>query len=321
MPGNYQGKRVARSHKVTMIVIAAVVAAAAAAAIFFLKYYGGAEKNPDAAHIGSGSGAGSASRPDVSTSQDPTEIPDEPKAPPYDFSQPVPEGEPVENSYFDDAAFVGDSRTDGFMLYSGIGTGENLAANGVSIFKLAERKSLTIDGEKYTPLEALALKQYGKVYIALGVNELGYNNDKGYYEKFCAAIDEVRRVQPNAVIYIQGLIPVNEAQYLAATGHDYLTNDHLRIYNQLMQQVAEEKKVAYVNVYEAFADENGSLPEGDSRDGVHLYKESCQRWLEYLRTHTVEFDTLYPDGPPPVEVPDPEPAGPDTSTADGSGQG
>ena len=114
---------------------------------------------------------------------------------------------------------------------------------------------------------------------------------------------------------------MNEAQYLAATGHDYLTNDHLRIYNQLMQQVAEEKKVAYVNVYEAFADENGSLPEVDSRDGVHLYKESCQRWLEYLRTHTVEFDTLYPDGPPPVEVPNPESAGPDTSTADGSGQG
>lgn len=319
MSGNYQGKRVARSHKIAMIVIAAVVAAAAAAAIFFLKYYDGAEKNPDAAHVGSGSGGGIASEPDVSTSQDPPEVPDEPKAPPYDFSQPVPEGEPVENSYFDDAAFVGDSRTDGFMLYSGIGTGENLAANGVSIFKLAERKSLTIDGEKYTPLEALALKQYGKVYIALGVNELGYNNDKGYYEKFCAAIDEVRRVQPNAVIYIQGLIPVNEAQYLAATGHDYLTNDHLRVYNRLMQQVAEEKKVAYVNVYEAFADENGSLPEGDSRDGVHLYKESCQRWLEYLRTHTVEFDTLYPDGPPPVEVP--QPAGPDTSTADGSGQG
>ncbi len=321
MPGNYQGKRVARSHKIAMIVIAAVVAAAAAAAIFFLKYYDGAEKNPDAAHIGSGSGAGSASGPDVSTFQDPPKVSDEPKAPPYDFSQPVPEREPVENSYFDDAAFVGDSRTDGFMLYSGIGTGENLAANGVSIFRLAERKSLTIDGEKYTPLEALALKQYGKIYIALGVNELGYNNDKGYYEKFCAAVDEVRRVQPNAVIYIQSLIPVNEAQYLAATGHDYLTNDHLRIYNQLMQQVAEEKKVAYVNVYEAFADENGSLPEGDSRDGVHLYKESCQRWLEYLRTHTVEFDTLYPDGPPPVEVPDPEPAGPDTSTADGSGQG
>ena len=201
------------------------------------------------------------------------------------------------------------------MLYSGIGTGEDLSATGISIFKLAERKSLTINGEKYTALEALALKEYGKVYIALGINELGYNNDKGYYEKFCAAIDEIRRIQPGAVIYIQGLIPVNEKQSQAHTGKNYLTNDHLRTYNQLMQQVAEEKQVAYVDVYEAFVDENGALPEGDSRDGVHLYKESCQRWLEYLKTHTVDFDVLYPDGLPAVETP-----APDTSAEDGSVQ-
>ena len=31
----------------------------------------------------------------------------------YDFTQPAPETEAVDNSYFEDAAFVGDSRTDG----------------------------------------------------------------------------------------------------------------------------------------------------------------------------------------------------------------
>ena len=311
MSDGYRGKNSSRNILVMVLAFLATLALAAAIFLFFQTRQTGTELDS------SQSGSSSAAKSEIPSPDPQEQI--VPLPPAYDFSQPAPAREAVDNLYFEDAAFVGDSRTDGFMLYSGIGTGENLAANGVSIFKLAERKSLTIDGEKYTPLEALALKQYGKVYIALGVNELGYNNDKGYYEKFCAAIDEVRRVQPNAVIYIQGLIPVNEAQYLAATGHDYLTNDHLRVYNQLMQQVAEEKKVAYVNVYEAFADENGSLPEGDSRDGVHLYKESCQRWLEYLRTHTVEFDTLYPDGPPPVEVP--QPGGPDTSTADGSGQG
>lgn len=317
---NYQGKHVARNRRAAFI-LAAVMAVMVliAAVIIVQKYWNSAPQDPAQGSSASRSG-GSAGQPDsAGASQPALSVPDEPKVPPYDFSRPVPEREAVENSYFDDAAFVGDSRTNGFMLYSGIGTGENLAANGVSIFRLSERKSLTIDGEKYTPLEALSLKQYGKVYIALGVNELGYNNDKGYYEKFCAAIDEIRRSQPNAVIYIQGLIPVNEDQYLAATGHDYLTNDHLRVYNQLMQQVAEEKKVVYVDVYEAFVDENGSLPEGDSRDGVHLYKESCQRWLEYLKTHTVDFDTLYPDGPPAVE--EPERAEPDATTVDGSEQG
>lgn len=249
-------------------------------------------------------------RPDVSN------VAVENPSPPYDFSQPVPQSEAVDNRYFEDAAFVGDSRTDGFLLYSGIGTGENLTSNGLSIFRLADRKALTIGEERYTLLEALALKEYGKVYISLGINELGYNDDDGFYRSYCGAIDEIRRVQPNAVIYIQGLIPLNEAQYTAATGRDYLKNDHLRVYNDLLRQAAEEKRVVYLDLYSEFVDENGSLPEEDSRDGVHLKKDACQRWLAYLKTHTVEFDTLYPDGPPPVE-----PAEPETTAADGSGQG
>lgn len=314
---NYRGKHVARSRRAAAVALILIAAAVMGAAVFFVwnsRRGGGEPRNPGAGSA-AGTPAGSVSTPEPAVTTPAPDVPKEPEAPPYDFSRPVPEREAVENSYFDDAAFIGDSRTNGFMLYSGIGTGEDLSATGISIFKLAERKSLTINGEKYTALEALALKEYGKVYIALGINELGYNNDKGYYEKFCAAIDEIRRIQPSAVIYIQGLIPVNEKQSQAHTGKNYLTNDHLRTYNQLMQQVAEEKQVAYVDVYEAFVDENGALPEGDSRDGVHLYKESCQRWLEYLKTHTVDFDVLYPDGPPAVETP-----APDTSAEDGSVQ-
>lgn len=314
---NYRGKHVARSRRIAAVVLILIAAAVMGAAVFFVwnsRRGGGEPRNPGA-ESAAGTSAGSVSTLEPAVSTLGPAVPKEPEVPPYDFSRPVPEREAVENSYFDDAAFIGDSRTNGFMLYSGIGTGEDLSATGISIFKLAERKSLTINGEKYTALEALALKEYGKVYIALGINELGYNNDKGYYEKFCAAIDEIRRIQPGAVIYIQGLIPVNEKQSQAHTGKNYLTNDHLRTYNQLMQQVAEEKQVAYVDVYEAFVDENGALPEGDSRDGVHLYKESCQRWLEYLKTHTVDFDVLYPDGLPAVETP-----APDTSAEDGSVQ-
>ena len=177
-----------------------------------------------------------------------------------------------------------------------------------------------MEGETYTLLEALALEEYGKVYLSLGVNELGIYKDKSFYSSYSAAIDQIRLVQPGAVIYIQGLIPVNEAQVEEHNGNKYnLSNDHLRVYNDLMRQVAEEKQVVYLDLYSEFADENGSLPEGLSRDGVHLTKEPCQRWLEYLKTHTVDFDALYPDGPPVVELPEPE--GPEISTADGSEPG
>lgn len=214
----------------------------------------------------------------------------------YDFSQPVPAGPEVDNSYFADAAFIGDSRTDGFMLYSGIGCGKNLSSNGLSIFKLKEKKALTIDGQKYTLLEALALEQYGKVYLSLGVNELGYNNDKGFYQKYCDAIETIRQLQPNAVIYIQGLIPLNEGVIAQTGGSSYLTNEHLRVYNDLMRKAAQEEGVVFLDLYSEFVDANGELPAEASKDGVHLRGAWCRQWLAYLKTHTVDYDTLYPSG-------------------------
>lgn len=330
---NYQGKHAARKRwAAALLIAAAVVAAIAAAVLVYQKYRDRPAQPPDLSREDppAVSAAGSVSSdgsqpPDVTP--DPPPEDSLPEDAPYDFSQPAPQREAVDNSYFDDAAFVGDSRTDGFMLYSGIGTGTNLTSNGLSIFKLAEKEALKIDGKKYTLLEALALEQYGKVYLSLGVNELGIHNDGRFYDSYCAAIDEIRKVQPNAVIYIQGLIPLNEKQIEEYNGNKYnLTNEHLRVYNDLMRQAAEEKQVVYLDLYSEFADENGALPEGVSRDGVHLVKDACKQWLDYLKTHTVEFDELYPDGLPGAEEPgEPgeggEPAQPDTSTEDGSVQG
>ena len=310
----YHGKRVAKGHRslVLLAVFAAVVMLLAAAALIYLKYWnknvpmsGGSQYVPR--QDGGASSSSPPSEPAQSSSDVPPDPASEPEGPPqaplYDFSQPAPERESVDNSYFDDAAFVGDSRTDGFMLYSGIGTGRNLTSNGLSIFSLAEKEALTIDGGKYTLLEALALEEYGKVYLSLGVNELGTYNDESFYRSYCEAIDRIRLTQPKAVIYIQGLIPINEGQIEAYNGNKYnLTNEHLRVYNDLMRRAAEEKQVVYLDLYSEFVDENGALPEELSRDGVHLTKEPCQQWLAYLKSHTVDFDTLYPDGPPVVEL-------------------
>jgi len=227
----------------------------------------------------------------------------------YDFSQPVPESEPVNNEYFHTAAFVGDSRTEGFLIYSGVGGGKNLTSNGLSIFKLAEKKAMTIGGKEYTLLEALALDTYDKVYLSLGVNELGVYDDEGFYRSYCRAIEAIRTIQPDAVIYIQGLIPLNEGVIAKTIKRDYLTNEHLRVYNDLMRKAAEDKQVAFLDLYSAFVDENNELPADASHDGVHLSKDYCKKWLAYLQTHTVSFDELYGaplEEPFPEEMPKPE---------------
>ncbi|MCI9155306.1 MAG: hypothetical protein HFF44_00015 [Lawsonibacter sp.] len=330
MPNVYRGKHLAQigpKHVLRYLCAAILVVAAAAALGFYLQSQSLHSPNatpqqnpPPTENTAASAGPSASAAP---------QVPDSPAVPAYDFSQPAPEREAVDNSYFTDAAFVGDSRTDGFMLYSGVGTGKNLTSNGLSIFKLDERKSLTVGDKEYTLLEALALEEYGKVYLCLGINELGIYRDNDFYESYCSAIDQIRRVQPNAVIYIQGLIPVNISEVENYNGNKYgLSNDHLRVYNDLMRQAAEEKQVVYLDLFSAFADENGELPQGASRDGVHLGKDACMKWLDYLKTHTVDFDVLYPNGPPAMEPTQPDqpaeppaPAQPDTSTADGSVSG
>lgn len=254
----------------------------------------GSSSAPDTSDGSSSGSAPDVSIPDGSSTSQPDGSGQDSTSSVYDFSSPVPESDPVDNSYFEDAAFIGDSRTDGFLIYSGIGCGENLTSNGLSIFKLETKKAITIDGQSYTALEALSRKQYGKVYLSLGVNELGYYDDQGFYEAYCRAIDAIRACQPNAVIYIQGLIPLNESVIAATGGASYLTNEHLLLYNDLMKKAAEEKQVAFLDLNPAFTGSDGQLPADASKDGVHLTKAYCEQWLDYLKTHTVDYDTLYP---------------------------
>ena len=57
-------------------------------------------------------------------------------------------------------------------------------------------------------------------------------------------------------------------------------------YNELIQKMAEKKGAVYLNVAEAVGLDSGALPEEASTDGVHLNKEYCLKWLDYLKSHT-----------------------------------
>ena len=217
-------------------------------------------------------------------------VPEPPAPPPvslpYDFSQPVPQSEPVGTEYFSDAAFVGDSRTDGFYLFSGVGGGDNLTATGLSVFTLSTKQAIKTEYGTLTVLDALERKSYGKVYLSLGVNELGYHNNDAFYAAYCAAIDAIRTRQPDAVIYVQTLIPLNEGRIKASGGASYLTNEKLIVYNEIIRRVAREKQVPLLDLYSVFV-VDGQLPEDFSRDGVHLTAAYYPIQLDYFKTHTV----------------------------------
>ena len=206
----------------------------------------------------------------------------------YDYAAPVPEGEAVEDDWFADAAFLGDSLTDGLLLYSGIKGADNLSYKGMTVQTVRTDKVIRQDGAKYTPLEALGRKTYGKVYILLGVNELGWYNDQRFYDCYAQLVDLVRKAQPDAQIYLQTLLPVTAEK---SERHEWLKNEKIAVYNDLIAQLAREKEVYLVDAHAALADETGALPAEESVDGVHLTRSGYQIWAGYLRRHTVTPET------------------------------
>lgn len=196
---------------------------------------------------------------------------------------PVPESALVEDTYFDDAVFLGDSRTDGLRLYSGLQHGTFLCATGATVESVFNKSVETVVG-KMPLLDALATLECGKVYIMLGVNELGWNGTQTFREQSTKLIQRIQADHPEAEIVIQSILPVSAKK--DAEGR-YVNNARIDEYNQVWQELAYELDVSYLNVAEGIAGEDGLLPSDLCFDGVHLNQAGCRMWLDYLRTHAV----------------------------------
>ena len=159
---------------------------------------------------------------------------------------------------------------------------------GLTIFEVDERKIVELNGNSYSVVEALEKgPQYAKIYISLGVNELGYYNDNAYHQAFSEFLDTVKALQPDAIIYLENLVPVNPQKCAEYKQPSYVNNDRVAAYNAIYPQLATEHQVALLDVASALSDENGILPADATADGVHFTKAWYQKWLAYLMNHTV----------------------------------
>lgn len=197
---------------------------------------------------------------------------------------PVPESSPVTDTYFDDVVFLGDSRTEGFYLYSGLKTGKFLYAVGATVESVFSKKAWDSGHGKIPLLDALAETEYEKVYLMLGINELGWSKAENYRDQYTKLIDRVREDHPEAVVVLQSILPVSAKQDAKGS---YVNNQRIGVYNEVIRTLAEEKDCALVDVAEALTGEDGCLPADLNFDGIHLNPAGCRLWLEYLRTHSV----------------------------------
>ncbi len=216
----------------------------------------------------------------------PTPTP-EPTPEPYDYSQPAPETEAVDMSWFSDAVFLGDSRTDGLRLYGGVKDSHFICYKGLTADEFDKRACIKSGSATITAQAALKKQQYAKVFVMLGLNELGYATED-FAQDYAALIDAVRAAQPEAELYFQSVVPVNPQKSKEYQQPYYVTNEKIAAFNAEIVRLCEEKQVIYLNVAEGLTDEEGILPYERTTDGVHFSKAWYQEWFAYLTTHTVD---------------------------------
>ncbi len=204
----------------------------------------------------------------------------------YDYHKPVPvAAAAVTDDFFNDAAFIGDSRTAGFKIFCGPLEATYYTANGLKVDTLFTREIIETDsGKKITILEALQQRPLPKIYIMLGINELGWAYSDLFIKKYGEVIDGIRHASPQAHLYVQSLLPVSQKRSLE---DKIFNNERINQYNELIQQMAAEKELYYLDVAQCVSDAEGNLADEASSDGIHLQKTYCELWLDYLKWHYV----------------------------------
>lgn len=181
-------------------------------------------------------------------------------------------------------AFIGDSRTQGFIMYNGLKNVQDYSYIGLMVDTAMTKEFVkTSNGNKTTLLQDMANKNIKKVYIMLGVNELGWSYPQVFKAKYKELISEIRKVKPNCQIYVQSIIPMTKSK---SDSDKIYNNKNVAKFNQLIQEVAEEEDVTYLDVKSVLVNKDGYLPEEASTDGVHVDKEYCQKWLKYLKNNS-----------------------------------
>lgn len=196
----------------------------------------------------------------------------------------------VEDDYFSDAVFIGDSRTVGMFEYGGLEeTATFYASTGLTVYTLFDAKIIQVPGqrEKLTIEQALSENQFGKIYLMVGINEMGRGTLEGFLEQYALVIEHLKELQPDAVIYLQGIIKVTTER---SNKGDYISNQGIEERNAGIAALADQVKVYYLDVNPVICDENGGMEKSYTTDGVHLMAQYIPIWKEFLKEHAVVLD-------------------------------
>lgn len=214
---------------------------------------------------------------------------------PYSIEGALVQTEEVDGSYFDDAVFVGDSISLKLKYYEAsadkLGDAQFLTEGSLSADQLLmplDKEGtvhVKIDGEPMNLEDAVAELGAKKMYIMLGMNDIGLGMDEGI-EHYTTVINNVVAKNPDTKIFVQSCTP-----RLDPTTTKAITNEKIAEYNNRLVKLCQENGWYFVDVASIMYGDNGCLKAEYCSDpddmGMHFTDAGCEAWANYLLTHTV----------------------------------
>ena len=121
-----------------------------------------------------------------------------------------------------------------------------------------------------------------KVFVMAGINGLSWQSEQLFKDNYSAMLDSIINAVPQAQIYVQSILPVNPN--MGQNTYKGRTDKIVRA-NKIVQELAEQRKCVYIDLYTLYADKNGLMPEELTRDGVHLKPSAYSIWADAIRQY------------------------------------
>ena len=190
----------------------------------------------------------------------------------------------VDQSYFDDAVFIGDSRIVGMHDYSGWDNATYYASIGLTVYDVFDKPIVEENGTKITVEQALQEHQFKKILVMIGINEMGTGTVDSFMEAYTKMVEHLEELQPDAIIFLHGIMKVKQEK---SESDPIFNNPNIQERNDRIAQLADNKRIFYLDVNEVVTDETGNLNPEYTYDEIHLLGKWYCLWTDYLLDHGI----------------------------------
>lgn len=193
----------------------------------------------------------------------------------------------ADDSYFDDAVFIGDSRTQALQIFGFLPTSQVFAEDGLNHENARYKSFIDIgDGRYYTINSALTQTNPNKIYVGFGINGISFMNEEDFFTEYKGLVEDIKSAAPNSTIVLTAIIPVATSY---ESNNPKFSNSIIDDYNLKLIDLAEELEVHYVDIATSLKNEFNALSdEYNAGDGIHLSKDAYVSILDSILTHTVK---------------------------------